>query len=209
MEFAGTERFQVLARLGAGGMGVVYQAFDRDRNALVALKTLKHLHPDGLFRFKQEFRTLSDLDHPNLCSLGELICEDGLWFFTMELVDGVDLLQWVRPGDAPRAPELAPTAQDAKAGDRLDVSPSADTMRSLLASKRWDAAVPTALTSEIWLRCPGVVSVTKPKSSSTTRPSLSTSTLVGLMSRWILLAPCKACSPVASWPSAARSRTSS
>ena len=96
-EFAGTARFQVLARLGAGGMGVVYDVFDRDRKTRVALKTLRTLGGEQLMRFKNEFRALADLHHVNLVSLGELIHHEGLWFFTMELVDGWDLLSHVRP----------------------------------------------------------------------------------------------------------------
>jgi serine/threonine protein kinase len=69
-EFAGTSRFEVIRCLGAGGMGVVYEAFDRERNARVALKTLRSLSADGLLRFKKEFRDFLDLTHPNLISLG-------------------------------------------------------------------------------------------------------------------------------------------
>ena len=98
-EFRGTARFQIVRRLGAGGMGVVYEAFDRERRTRVALKTLLHLDADSLYRFKNEFRTLADIQHPNLVRLDELCCEDGRWFFTMELVDGVDFLAWVRPLD--------------------------------------------------------------------------------------------------------------
>jgi len=97
VEFAGNDRFEVLARIGAGGMGVVYRAHDRDRNARVALKTLRALTADGILRFKNEFRALQDLQHPNLVNLGELISDGGQWFFTMELVEGVDFLSWVRP----------------------------------------------------------------------------------------------------------------
>ncbi len=96
-EFAGTARFQVLARLGAGGMGVVYDVFDRERKTRVALKTLRTLGGVELMRFKNEFRALSDLHHTNLVSLGELIHHEGLWFFTMELIDGDDFLSHVRP----------------------------------------------------------------------------------------------------------------
>src|SRR5215471_10285045 len=96
-EFAGTARFQVLARIGSGGMGVVYDVFDRERKTRVALKTLRTLGGEALMRFKNEFRALSDLHHVNLVSLGELIEERGQWFFTMELVDGLDLLSHVRP----------------------------------------------------------------------------------------------------------------
>ncbi|MBW2278458.1 MAG: serine/threonine protein kinase, partial [Deltaproteobacteria bacterium] len=97
-EFEGTARFEVRRRLGAGGMGVVYEVIDRERNTRVALKTLRHARPQDLYRFKNEFRALRDLEHRNLVSLGELIEEEGEWFFTMELVRGCDLLSYVRSG---------------------------------------------------------------------------------------------------------------
>jgi serine/threonine protein kinase/tetratricopeptide (TPR) repeat protein len=95
--FVGTTRFQIRRQLGTGGTGVVYEAFDRERNAPVALKTLVSVSPDALARFKNEFRSLQDLAHPNLVRLDELMEADGTWFFTMELVDGVDFLTHVRP----------------------------------------------------------------------------------------------------------------
>src|SRR5262245_27494561 len=57
-DFRGSERFILRSRLGAGGMGVVYEAFDRDLSTRVALKTLRHLSPVALLRFKNEFRAL-------------------------------------------------------------------------------------------------------------------------------------------------------
>jgi hypothetical protein len=85
--------------LGRGGTGAVYQALDRERNIDIALKTLLTLTPDGLLRFKEEFRALQDLNfqHPNLVGIGELFGEGREWFFTMELVDGVDFLRHARP----------------------------------------------------------------------------------------------------------------
>ena len=88
-------------------MGVVYEAFDEKEGTRVALKTLRHFSGDALLRFKREFRALQDLDHPSLVSFGELISEDGQWFFTMELVEGVDFLHYVRVRDeAPTIPEV-------------------------------------------------------------------------------------------------------
>jgi len=79
-------------------MGVVYEAIDRERNTRVALKTLRAADPQALYRLKREFRALQDIQHPNLVSLGELIEEEGEWFYTMDLVEGEDFLRFVRPG---------------------------------------------------------------------------------------------------------------
>jgi len=98
LDFVGTERFEILGRIGAGGMGVVYEALDREQGSRVALKMLRRLEPDALLRFKQEFRALADVNHPNLVGLRELVCADEQWFVTMELIEGVDFLRWVRPG---------------------------------------------------------------------------------------------------------------
>jgi serine/threonine protein kinase len=95
--FTGTERFQLVRRVGAGGMGVVYQAVDRDRNMRVALKTLPGLDGKLLYSLKQEFRSLADISHPNLARFYELISENGRWFFTMEFIEGVDFIRYVSP----------------------------------------------------------------------------------------------------------------
>ncbi|HEX6839460.1 MAG TPA: AAA family ATPase, partial [Polyangia bacterium] len=108
-DFAGTTRFQLRRKIGEGGMGVVWEAVDKERLTNVALKTLRTLAPDALLRFKHEFRALQDVSHPNLVSLGELVEEGGQWFFTMELVRGVPLLKWVRPHDDFGAAEVTTT----------------------------------------------------------------------------------------------------
>lgn len=89
-------RFDIQRRLGAGGMGVVYEAVDRERGVRVALKTLKQVEAGLLYRFKGEFRKLADITHPNLVRLHELFSVDEEWFFTMELVDGEPFLAHVR-----------------------------------------------------------------------------------------------------------------
>src|SRR4029078_4261080 len=90
-------RFEMIRELGAGGMGVVYEALDRERNTRVALKSLTKISLDNLRRFKNEFRSLQDLRHPTLVALDELFEAGGRWFISMELIDGVDFLSWVRP----------------------------------------------------------------------------------------------------------------
>jgi serine/threonine protein kinase len=94
--FAGTRRYTPTRVLGAGSWGRVYQAYDNERNAFVAVKLLHRGSPDALMRFKHEFRSLQDLVHPNLVTLYELLSDEGRWFFTMELVDGHSFLDHVR-----------------------------------------------------------------------------------------------------------------
>jgi serine/threonine protein kinase len=102
-DFKGTDRFKVERRLGQGGMGVVYLAFDKERGAKVALKTVTRLSARGIASLKNEFRSLADVTHPNLVALHELVSEGQEWFFTMELVEGVSFLKYVRPGGAPHS----------------------------------------------------------------------------------------------------------
>jgi serine/threonine protein kinase len=77
-------------------MGMVYAARDREKKLAVAIKTIKTVSAEALLRFKDEFRALQDLAHPNLVTLGELFEDQGRWFFTMELIEGKDFLDYVR-----------------------------------------------------------------------------------------------------------------
>ena len=80
-------------------MGVVYEAFDRERQATVALKLLHGAQQAARERLHQEFAALRSVAaHPNLVDLGQLCDEDGHCFFTMELVAGADFVEHVRPG---------------------------------------------------------------------------------------------------------------
>jgi eukaryotic-like serine/threonine-protein kinase len=137
-EFVGTDRFTLLRRIGTGGMGVVYEAHDRKMDKVVALKTLALSEAAHIYRFKQEFRTLADVSHPNLAALYELMTDGHNWFFTMELVKGVTFIQYVRPEDAggantdvdntlpePRTfePRTADSEADTEIFDSADMSP--------------------------------------------------------------------------------------
>jgi eukaryotic-like serine/threonine-protein kinase len=118
-EFAGTARYRVIRRLGSGGSGEVYEAWDREWEAPVALKRLARTGARQLLRFKREFRSLANVSHPNLAALYELVVGDDHSFFTMELVEGVDFLTWVRgPGSASFDPS----------GETVRLSPSDPTV---------------------------------------------------------------------------------
>jgi serine/threonine protein kinase len=133
-QFPSDSRFQVLRLLGAGGMGVVYEVFDRERNCRAALKTLRQMSPTALYHFKREFRSLSQMAHSGLIQLYELIFDGANWFFTMELVEGgVDLMTYLtEPAGSPGAPEtdsatpLAPQPESERSvGPLTDTAPQA------------------------------------------------------------------------------------
>lgn len=88
-------RYRIRSLLGRGGMGAVFEAESSTRHELVAIKTLTRLSPEGLLSFKQEFRRVANLFHPNLVRLYELSSEGSVWFFSMELIAGAPLLQHV------------------------------------------------------------------------------------------------------------------
>jgi tetratricopeptide (TPR) repeat protein len=113
---ASADRFEIQGRLGAGGVGEVYRAFDRRQRSEVALKVLRTISARALYRFKREFRALADIVHPNLVTLHELHTSSDEWFFTMELVEGVPFIDWVRP----RGGALPPTV-DSDAATRTVV----------------------------------------------------------------------------------------
>lgn len=85
-------------------MGSVYLAYDRKRNAQVAIKTLRRVDSSGIYRFKREFRALADLHHSSLVQLYELFEGAGEWYFSMEYVDGEPLLDRLLGADALTAP---------------------------------------------------------------------------------------------------------
>ncbi|HKP59993.1 MAG TPA: protein kinase, partial [Polyangiales bacterium] len=92
------DRYVLLRELGAGGMGSVYLAQDRQTGESVALKTLTRVDAKSVLRFKREFRSLAHIQHPNLVRLYDMERErDGMWFLTMEYVPGCDLIDHLRP----------------------------------------------------------------------------------------------------------------
>ena len=112
MPLSGTSRFELLAKLGEGGMGIVHEAQDRERDMRVALKTMRRLDASSLYQFKREFRALGDLSHPNIVALYELVSEGDDWFLVMELVAGTDFITHVHKPPAALAPPPAPLAPD-------------------------------------------------------------------------------------------------
>jgi len=88
------QRYDVLAELGRGGMGIVYKARDRETNEIVALKVLKPevaAYPEILGRFKSELRLARKITHKSVCRTHELLRFDSTVVIAMEYVEGESL----------------------------------------------------------------------------------------------------------------------
>src|SRR6058998_2784302 len=100
--------YEIVAPLGAGGMGEVYKARDTRLDRIVAIKILSPaLAGDAVFRerFDREARTISSLDHPHVCALHDVGEQAGLAYLVMQFVQGETLADRLRrgplqPGDA-------------------------------------------------------------------------------------------------------------
>ncbi|MBI2571056.1 MAG: protein kinase [Candidatus Schekmanbacteria bacterium] len=84
-------RYAIVSRLGRGGMGIVYQAWDPDNSREVAVKVILRANPLTSRRFRREFRVMARLRHPRLVAVFDYGAEAGTPFFVMELVRGVTL----------------------------------------------------------------------------------------------------------------------
>jgi serine/threonine protein kinase len=91
-------KYEVLAHIATGGMGVVYEARDTDLGRVVALKVLAHeltAHEAALERFRREARHAARLNHPNVVTLYEWGQIDDVYFIALEFVPGIDLAQYI------------------------------------------------------------------------------------------------------------------
>ena len=93
------DRYEIRRLLGQGGMGRVYEAFDRTLEERVAVKVLRPQfarEPEMARRFLLEIRLARRITHPNVCRLHEYGESDGIRYLCMELVDGVNLKDMLR-----------------------------------------------------------------------------------------------------------------
>jgi eukaryotic-like serine/threonine-protein kinase len=96
--------YRVVAKLAAGGMGVVYRAHDEQLDRDVALKVLpagRISNPESRYRFKKEALVLAKLNHPNIETVHEFGSHGDTDFLAMELIPGVTVIEKLRQGPLP------------------------------------------------------------------------------------------------------------
>ena len=112
--------YEILASLGAGGMGEVYRARDPRLDRSVAVKVLtssRGATPEELERFQREARAIARVSHPNICAVYDVGQEEGVPFLVMELLEGETLAERLCRGPIPIAAALPIATQIAVALD--------------------------------------------------------------------------------------------
>src|SRR6188768_2355388 len=112
--------YDILAPLGAGGMGEVYRARDRRLDRLVAIKVIKTAHhddPRARERFDREAKVVASLDHPHICALYDVGHDAGIAYLVMQYLEGETLASRLRGGPLPIADALKYGSQIAHAID--------------------------------------------------------------------------------------------
>ncbi len=113
--------YEILALVGAGGMGEVYRARDTRLGRDVAVKILStrlSMDPDLKRRFEREARAVSSLTHPNICCLYDIGSQDGIDFIVMEYLEGETLADRLTTGLLPLQQALKTGVEIADALDK-------------------------------------------------------------------------------------------
>lgn len=112
--------YEIESLIGTGGMGEVYRAKDTRLDRTVAIKILPQhsaMNADAKTRFDREARTISSLNHPNICTLHDLGHQDGIDYLVMEFLEGETLDSRLKKGKLDTAEALKVGVQIADALD--------------------------------------------------------------------------------------------
>jgi eukaryotic-like serine/threonine-protein kinase len=96
-DFHGSDRFTIRHPLRSGSMWYVYEAYDHERDGVVALKVFPSTPGSCIASLQEEFHALAQISHPNIVSLYDFECGDTSCFITSELVEGISIIDYVRP----------------------------------------------------------------------------------------------------------------
>jgi serine/threonine protein kinase len=110
--------YEIVAPIGAGGMGQVWRAIDTTLGRQVAIKVLPDAFatdPDRVMRFEHEAKTLAALNHPQIAAIYGFVTSVGAHGLVMELVEGEDLSQRIARGAVPLGQALPIAKQIAQA----------------------------------------------------------------------------------------------
>ena len=113
--------YEIVVAVGAGGMGEVYKARDMRLDRVVAIKILPAglaSDPEFRERFEREAKSISALNHPNICTLYDVGTQDGTEFLVMEYLEGETLAARLQKGALPPSDALATATEIASALDR-------------------------------------------------------------------------------------------
>lgn len=92
------ERYEILGKIGTGGMADVYKAKDHKLNRFVAVKVLKpEFREDTTFirKFKSEAQAAAVLTHPNIVNVFDVGDDNGVYYIVMELIEGITLKEYI------------------------------------------------------------------------------------------------------------------
>ncbi|MFH2050069.1 MAG: protein kinase [bacterium] len=113
--------YEIIEKVGAGGMGEVFKAKDTRLDRMVAIKILPPTvaaNPDLKQRFEREAKTISSLNHPNICTLHDVGYEEGMDYLVMEYIEGETLSERIKKGSVPIEEVLKIAGQIADALDK-------------------------------------------------------------------------------------------
>ena len=113
--------YEVVAPIGAGGMGEVWKARDTRLDRTVAIKVLPAEFAQDIrlkLRFEREAKTISQLNHPHICTLHDIGQENGTTYLVMELLEGQSLADRLENGPLPLADVLRYGSEVAEALDK-------------------------------------------------------------------------------------------
>ena len=91
-------RYEIQELIGVGGMAVVYKAYDTIDDRTVAIKILKDEflgNQEFIRRFKNEYKAIAVLDHPNIVKVYDVSFGDRLQYIVMEYIDGISLKEYL------------------------------------------------------------------------------------------------------------------